>query len=309
MPLRSQIKLNAKFILKKNWLKACAVLTMLFLLCIGLSALEVCFAQIMGIEAPTHPQSMTMAQLVSYEKTTAIVIVRMLPLTGIFSVLTFLLAVPLFMGMLEWYWRLTDNKPVGIGDVFAWFGSFKLYGRSFALFLNILLRLLPFFIVCLALPYALALYGLYILDTSNAFLELLSEAVMSTGVLLAVAGFFLFLYISMRYFLAPFLMAEDPERKTRFCIRESLALSKGLRWQMFVFNLSFLGWFLLLLICIGFISIFAIFPAMYILPYYFASCAVYAKYLIFSGRVKRRQAEGKEDKPAQAPHDTVEFRA
>lgn len=47
------------------------------------------------------------------------------------------------------------------------------------------------------------------------------------------------------YFLAPFILAENPEMKSRDAIRESKELMKGNRWRLFCLQLSFIGWTIL----------------------------------------------------------------
>lgn len=306
MPLRLQIKLNAKIILKKNWLKASAILLIIYLLCLGLSALESTFAETMGIRIEGTSASLSGTGIIQNDRAFIRYIVAMLPLTGIFTVATILLVTPLFMGMIEWFWRLTDNKPQGISDVFSWFGSFRLYLKSLWMYFNIGLRLLPWLLLCLAGPYALMLYGVYLYDGNSSMFSLnsmLANLCAGGGALLVICGFGVLLFRVGRYYLAPFLLSEDNSRPVNGCVKESLAITRSLRWQIFQFNLTFIGWFLMLLFGTVALSIFVILPAMYVVPYYLASWAVYAKYLIYSDRVKKRQA-------GEAPgQDTVEFKA
>lgn len=75
-----------------------------------------------------------------------------------------------------------------------------------------------------------------------------------------VEGIFIFLWallfffpgiIAMyRYRMAIYLLLEHPEMSVMDCIRESKRLMKGHKWELFVFDLSFIGWTLL----IGFID-------------------------------------------------------
>lgn len=75
-----------------------------------------------------------------------------------------------------------------------------------------------------------------------------------------VEGFFIFLWsllfffpgiIAMyRYRMAIYLLLEHPEMSVMDCIRESKRLMSGHKWELFVFDLSFFGWALL----IGFVD-------------------------------------------------------
>ncbi len=53
-----------------------------------------------------------------------------------------------------------------------------------------------------------------------------------------------------RYRMAIYLLLEHPEMSVMDCIRESKRLMKGHKWELFVFDLSFIGWTLL----IGFVD-------------------------------------------------------
>lgn len=75
-----------------------------------------------------------------------------------------------------------------------------------------------------------------------------------------VEGIFVFLWALLfffpgiiavyRYRMAIYLLLEHPEMSVMDCIRESKRLMKGHKWELFVFDLSFIGWALL----IGFID-------------------------------------------------------
>ncbi len=75
-----------------------------------------------------------------------------------------------------------------------------------------------------------------------------------------VEGIFVFLWSMLfffpgiialyRYRMAIYLLLEHPEMSVMDCIRESKRLMKGHKWELFVFDLSFIGWALL----IGFID-------------------------------------------------------
>ena len=80
--------------------------------------------------------------------------------------------------------------------------------------------------------------------------------------------------ISLRYFLAPYILAENPQMKSREAVKQSVKYMKGHKGDVFVFGLSFIGWILL---CVFFI------PMFYVIPYMNASHAMYARYLIQLG--------------------------
>ena len=86
------------------------------------------------------------------------------------------------------------------------------------------------------------------------------QLVLMTIVLLI--GLIPMLIKSIEYSFATFFTAEFSELGIRKALRHSITITKGHRWQVFVLELSFIGWFLL-----GFISFGVGF--FWVLPYYY----------------------------------------
>lgn len=55
-----------------------------------------------------------------------------------------------------------------------------------------------------------------------------------------------------RYRMAKYLLLEHPEMSALDCIRESKRIMKGHKWELFVFDLSFIGWAILIGLVDGF---------------------------------------------------------
>ena len=68
------------------------------------------------------------------------------------------------------------------------------------------------------------------------------------------------------YSMIPYIMAENPDMDYREAMRLSMQMTDGQKWEMFVLDLSFLGWYLLGLLacCVG---------TIFVNPYYFATKA------------------------------------
>lgn len=68
------------------------------------------------------------------------------------------------------------------------------------------------------------------------------------------------------YAMIPYIMAENPGMDYREAMRLSMHMTDGQKWEMFVLDLSFLGWYLLGLLacCVG---------SLFVNPYYFATKA------------------------------------
>ena len=114
-----------------------------------------------------------------------------------------------------------------------------------------------------------------------------------------VEGFFIFLWAmlfvfpgiiaSYRYRMAIYLLLEHPEMSVMDCIRESKRLMKGHKWELFVFDLSFIGWALLIGFVDGFgaglgitllgVSVLGYVGYVFLLPYMNLSYSLYYRQL------------------------------
>jgi uncharacterized membrane protein len=275
---RIRVKQNAKLILKGNWLKAITIMLIIYLLAIAISALEYAYCTAFQIKSVYDIYSM--ATTISFNDafiSTAV--------TLAFTLLSLLLTTPLKLGQSEWYWKLTDRKPQGVEGIFEWFGTLRLYAKSLWLNIYIWLRSLPWMLLTIGIPFAIIcgtsyLYGL---DSKNTNMDVVFSIILIFGFALLLCGFIFYAYILMRYFLSKYLLVEDVSRKVTACVRDSVHYTKGKRGELFVFYLSFVGW--LVLCVIGMLTVIGIPLVLYVLPYFNSSCAVYAKYMIYSSRV------------------------
>ena len=114
-----------------------------------------------------------------------------------------------------------------------------------------------------------------------------------------VEGIFIFLWSLLfvfpgiiaiyRYRMAIYLLLEHPEMSVMDCIRESKRLMKGHKWELFVFDLSFIGWALLIGFVDGFgaslgitllgVSVLGYVGYVFLLPYMDLSYSLYYRQL------------------------------
>ena len=73
---------------------------------------------------------------------------------------------------------------------------------------------------------------------------LMSIFIFLWSLLLIVPG----IIAAYRYSMAIFIFCDDPEKGALTCIRESKAMTMGYKGQLFVLDLSFIGWYLLCII-------------------------------------------------------------
>ena len=88
--------------------------------------------------------------------------------------------------------------------------------------------------------------------------------------LLIVPGIIIALGCSMIFYIFA-----DGESKPMECIRKSMLLMKGYKWDYFVFSLTFLGWFILSILTLGILLI-------WVIPYYQLSITIYYDELVKS---------------------------
>ena len=103
----------------------------------------------------------------------------------------------------------------------------------------------------------------------NKSAEEIIKAYLLSG-LYIVLGFILFIIpgiiLSIRYSMIGFVFADNPDIDYRSAMRRSKEITDGRKWDIFVFMISFIGWYLLAILTLGLVMI-------YVSPYYSASFA------------------------------------
>ena len=72
------------------------------------------------------------------------------------------------------------------------------------------------------------------------------------GCLCGISACIAAIVVSFRYALAWYFKAEDPETGANACLKKSSELMRGRKWKLFLFLLSYIGWFILALLPIFF---------------------------------------------------------
>lgn len=103
---------------------------------------------------------------------------------------------------------------------------------------------------------------------------LMSIFIFLWSLLLIVPG----IIATYRYSMAMYIFFDDPDKGALQCIRESKEMTRGYKGQLFVLDLSFLGWYLLCIIP---------FVGIYVQPYTEVTKANY--YRALSGRYAQQQ--------------------
>lgn len=92
--------------------------------------------------------------------------------------------------------------------------------------------------------------------TSSFVLGLLTSIfIMLWSLLLVIPGIVKFYSYSM----APYIQQKESNKEWKYCLDKSISMMNGHKWQLFVLDLSFIGWYLLGTICLG-IGVFFVIP-------------------------------------------------
>lgn len=276
MSLFSTLKKNAKHALRDHWLSAIVVT-----LIPGLTSTLLTFfvGSGIGLLAQRFPafqqgQGASSGELMGLMPEGMFLV---LAVSLLFSVMILLVLIPLQLGCTHWYFQLVQGNPQPVSNIFYFFEDFKRYRRSLWLYINQGFRRGFWAAVFHCIPAGL-LSGIFFLAVQHR------DAVQTTpqlgwllvmGMLLMSLVFFLviLLYAAYmnKYFLADYLVVSDDEIKPGDAIKRSIEYTKGYRFNLLWFILSFIGWLLLA----------SILPTLfYSVPYLNASMALYALYLM-----------------------------
>ncbi|GHU80561.1 hypothetical protein FACS1894191_6100 [Clostridia bacterium] len=283
MTLFKLLKQNSKLALKGSWGRAALVLIVFFTLVFLLAGIRQ-YALDVFIGAPGGANP-TMEAAPYYASSAEIV------LLSVFSILTILLVFPLEMGLLRWFFGLVHGGSPSVSEAFIFFEGIGKYIKAIGLYINIFVRSLlwaaPFYAVPGAVMWIsgrLINGGMTLAGNPGLGPTLGTMGMALAFMLLFLATIFYIICVN-RYALAAYIYFDDMAAGIGAAIKISVRYSKGSRASLFLFQLSFIGWWLLCLL---------ILPALYVLPYYFTSFAMYARYII-------------EKSGAPAPEATQEF--
>ena len=191
--------------------------------------------------------------------------------SGVYCILTFATLVPLFHGILRWFWYLGIDKKLPVGEVFYIFSDLKVYAKSLYFYLLLIGKSVMLFVVSLLPAAALRilpeLLGERLPDGYGTLIYFASNLLLVVGIVVAIL-------LSLKYFLAPviFLINEELAPEDAIVISADMKLSKS---SCVGFYMSFLGWAVLSLLGL---------PLLYTLPYYLMSYVVAVRFAVTNHR-------------------------
>ena len=198
----------------------------------------------------------------------------------IFSVLSYGVSVlfsvfviaPLLLGIIRFFWRMTDGMNDNIPVVFYYFSSRKQYSRALKLTLVMLFRISTVLFVCM-LP-----YGIVGLISGSQIYQLLGFEIPIWAPNLILIRSFLYIlgvsaaifYVS-RYYLVPVLVVMNEELLLLEAVHISSMVSKKSLASFLSLLVSLIIWIALTVLLI---------PAVYTLPFIFVCYVVHCRFAI-----------------------------
>lgn len=159
-----------------------------------------------------------------------------------------LLTYPISAGFGYFMYKVYKGDDVDFENMFAAFKN-NLFGHVFGGMWYLTL----FILLWIAIPFILYYVGII-------------GAVLGSPacIVLAVVGYISILVISVykgiQYSMVPYILIDMPEIKATEAIKKSIEMTNGYKKDIFVFELSFIGWDLLGIITCGLVSIFYVSP-------------------------------------------------
>ena len=170
------------------------------------------------------------------------------------EVVAWLITPCLSLGMFKWLMDRLRGGDGPVSTVFCRAGIFlKAIGLQLLIILKVLLWMLPGIAVTAAVFASTAAPRIGTLMTVEQQYALLSSMNMLTPLAIAaiaVPG----VLAALRYALAEYIQADEPETKITDCIRRSRQLMAGNKKNLFFLMLSFLLWYLLELLVASYLS-------------------------------------------------------
>lgn len=267
MTLISQVKHNGKKCLYNNWGKAVAIVLLSTAIFLLFMIVETFASILLGISSPAGDYQ-TVEGLISGIPDTTILSIIM---TAVMAIGSFLIVSPLQLGIVNWYKHLSEGESEDVLIVFSCFENKKLFARSLGVNFIVGIRIFLLSILYLCLPVAGGVISYKVFQ--NGFFKG-AEFVGSMGMALSGILFFVFLIFLLihlqKYFLCKYYLL-DGETTVRQAVRKSAQATAGLRDEVFLYKLSFIGWWLLGVLVL---------PLLYTSPYYGMTSMLYARFLM-----------------------------
>lgn len=187
--------------------------------------------------------------------------------------------VPLVMGVMRFFYKITKEKDVPFSEVFYYIG--KRYGTALGVFFRIALRCLWQIAICF-LPSYLELTLLTYFTAEKEKLAFSDNLWYLVVYALIFVHLYIFLRLTVRYFLSFFLYFEDETINPRDLCDISCRYMDRFEKNVMKLITSLFPWI---------ISCILIFPCLFVIPYVFTTLSTSAKWIIALNHQKKNEDE------------------
>lgn len=186
----------------------------------------------------------------TYDSFSRVILIPMFLAMAGYSIVTLVLAGPMQMGMSNYMFTFVRKGDTSIENLFAGFKNFVdnlKVGLWYSLY-TFLWFGLPVLLV------SVLSFVVIIVESIGGSSAFLAVIIMLIGVPVTMAFSIIGTIKTLSYSATFYLKLENPEQNANACITASRKLMNGHKWDLFVLNLSFLGWGILCaFIWIGFL--------------------------------------------------------
>ena len=188
------------------------------------------------------------------------------------AIFAILLAHPILLGAVRWFWRATDGCDEGPETVFYYFSSFSRYMRAIKCVLYIGFKTVGAFFVCL-LPYLIVtlLSNSWIYQFLGTEMPVWSAALVLLQSFLRIAGIFIAVVLSAKYYLAPAVVVMDDGMHLLEAVYISVMISRNSLGAFASLIVSLFFWIL---------ASFTLLPLVYTVPFILGCYVVHCRYAL-----------------------------
>lgn len=274
--LRRMVKRNARLALTGRWGLAVAIVLVVMSLWMALNLLEAGVFEALGLKPYVDVYNTPDNFMDDLPNTTPLYLWVTLGMTFV----AVLVGAPLNIGVNDWFLGLTDGAAPPFGQIFRPYGN-RTFFRAVWLEISIYLRTMLWAALLSAVPAGVLAFSVWFFEqgarTNTEQALSVMGIILGAGLLLAAVVFLA--AVVTRYTLAPYLLCSRYAKTVRQALRLSVHYTKGHRWEIVAFFLSFLPWLLLTPLVL---------PVLWIYPYMQMSTALFARYLIEAGSRKEQ---------------------
>lgn len=258
MPDSKVVKITARTALRSKWIEAIS-------------------ASFLGLFAVIFVRILASILMLNQDAGVHIAVVLTIVLFSVFAIS------PLFLGIVRFFWRLTDSANDPLSSVFFYFGRKEDYLKSVKLTFIMVWRVFIAGFLCM-MPYAFIniISGSWFYQFMGFEIPLwapnlvLFESVLYIGGIMAAV-----LYVS-RYYLVPVLVASNDDLLLLEAVHISCMVSKRSVTSFLWLSVSLFGWIMLTVLLL---------PAIYTLPLILCCYTVHSRFAMVNYNLVMEQSE------------------